>query len=306
MLLEFDCKGAPRDLGLDQGRACREALRARFMRSPILERVRIQLGLNGERPARIARDVKRYFPQQSEALEGMVRGGEVPHAWLVSVLESEFGADAQTRIGAASAMAVAAARAGGAPIVARTLDCEPVIRYSRPDGGFASVELTLPWFTAALAGVNEGGLAATWVSLPRGGEASSCTAPAAMLIQDCLARFDSIRGAADWCTGRPCGGSAVILLADASGDVGALEVDGHARSVRVPEMGVVFAGDKANAAASMRAEAKPELKAVAKMFGGRVAGIDPVGRRVALLDAASERCEWFEVRPQETETADPS
>jgi len=306
MPLEFDCGGAPRDLGLDQGRACREELRAGFMRLPILERVRIQLGLNGERPTRLARDVKRYFPQQSEALEGMVRGGEVPHAWLVSVLESEFRADERTRIGGASAMAADAARAGGAAVVARTLDCEPVVRYSRPDGGFASVELTLPWFTAALAGVNEGGLAATWVSLPRAGEASGCAAPAAMLIQDCLARFDSIRGAADWCTGRPCGGRAAILLADAGGDVGALEVDGRARSVRAPEMGLVFAGDEAKAAASVRAEAKPELKAIAEMFGGRVAGIDPVGRRVALIDTASERCEWFEVRPQEADTADQS
>jgi hypothetical protein len=301
MLREFDCEGAPRDLGLDQGRACRDDLRARFTRLPIWERVRIQLGLNGERPDRIARDVKRYFPQQSEALEGMVRGGEVPHGWLVSVLDREFGADAEARVGAASAMAADAARAGGAPVVARTLACEPVVRYSRPDGGFASVELTLPWFTAALAGVNEGGLAATWVSLPGESEASGCTAPAAMLIQDCLARFDSIRGAADWCTGRPCGGRAMILLADAGGDVTALEVDGRARSVQASESGMVFAGDETNAA--VRAEAKPALEAVAKTFGGRVAGIDPVGRRVALLDAATASCEWFEVRPQEAEAA---
>lgn len=305
MLREFHCEGAPRDLGLDQGRACRLDLRARFAQSPIWERWSVQLGVNGKRSARLARDLKRYFPQQSEALEGMVRGSELPHGWLVSVLDRELGADVQTRIGVASATAVDASRVGGSPIVARTLDCEPVIRHSRPDGGFASIEVTLPWFTAALAGVNEGGLAATWVALPGGSVANGCAAPAALLIQDCLARFDSIRGAADWCTGRPCGGRAVILLADAGGDVTALEVDGRARRVRASEAGMVFVGDATDAAAALRAEAKPNLKTAAKVFGGRIAGIDPAGRRVALLDGATGDCEWFAVRSPEESAADP-
>lgn len=299
MLREFHCEGAPRDLGLDQGRACRDDLRLEFARSPFWERWSIQLGVNEKRPARIARDLKRYFPQQSEALEGLVRGSEVPHGWLASVLARELGAELPTNVGAAVALAADASRAGGAPIVARTLDCEPVIRHSRPDGGFASVELTLPWFTAALAGVNEGGLAATWVSLPGGFAGNGCAAPAALLIQDCLARFDSIRGAADWCTGRPCGGRAVILLADAGGDVTTLEVDGRARRVRAPESGMAFAGGETDAMASLRAEAKPDLEMAAQAFGGRIAGIDPAGRRVALLDGATGGCEWFEVRSPE-------
>jgi hypothetical protein len=299
MLREIHCEGAPRDLGLDQGRACRDDLRARFARSPFWERWSIQLGVNEKRRVSLARDLKRYFPQQSETLEGMVRGSGVSRGWLYSVLARELGADIPTRIGAAEATAADASRTGGAPIVARTLDCEPVIRHSRPDGGFASVELTLPWFTAALAGVNEGGLAATWVSLSSEFMGNGCAAPAALLIQDCLARFDSIRGAADWCTGRPCGGRAVILLADAGGDVTALEVDGRARRMRAPEAGMAFADDETDAAASLRAEAKPDLGMAAKAFGGGVAGIDPAGRRVALLDGATGGCEWFEVRSPE-------
>ncbi len=296
---EFQCEGAPRDLGLDQGRACGSDLRASFARSPFWERWSARLGVNAKGPARLARDLKRYFPQQSEALEGLVRGSELPHGWFSSVLARELGAHIPTRVGAAIALVADASRAGGAPIVARTLGCEPVIRHSRPDGGFASVELTLPWFTAALAGVNEGGLAATWVSLPGGFAVNDCAAPAALLIQDCLARFDSIRGAADWCTGRPCGGRAVILLADAGGDVTALEVDGRARRVRAPEAGMAFAGDETDANASLRAEAKPDLETAAKAFGGRVAGIDPAGRRIALLDGAAGGCEWFELRSPE-------
>jgi len=294
---EFVCEGAPRDLGLDQGRACRDELRSRFARSPFWKRWRHELGSSEKRTARLARDLKRHFPQQSEALEGMVRGAEVPQGWLFALLARELGADVPTRVGEAVALAADASRAGGNSIVARTLGCEPVVRRSRPEGGFASVELTLPWFTTALAGVNEGGLAATWIALPGGFAGDGCAAPAALLIQDCLTRFDSIRGAADWCTGRPCGGRAVILLADAGGDVTALEVAGRARRVRAPEAGVVIAGEETAAVAALGAHAKPDLETAAKVLGGRVAGVDPVGRRVALLDGATGGCEWFEVEP---------
>jgi hypothetical protein len=299
MPIEFRCEGAPRDLGLDQGRACRESLQTRFARSAFWERWAWQLGLDGEPAARLARDLKRHFPQQSEALEGMVRGADVPHGWLASELVRELGSDRPSPLAAGFALAADASRTGGAAIVARTLGDEPVVRHSRPEGGFASVELTLPWFTAAIAGVNEGGLAATWVALPGGFAAAECAAPAALLVQDCLARFDSIRGAVDWCIGRPCGGRAVIVLADAGGEVMAVEVDGRTRRARAAEAGLAFAGDDPQAAAELGALAKPDLASAAKRLGGRVAGLDPAGRRVALLDGTTGDCAWFEVQAGE-------
>ena len=75
----------------------------------------------------------------------------------------------------------------------------------------------------------------------------------------------------------------------------AIELDGRARRVRAPEAGMAFAGDETDANASLRAEAKPDLETAAKAFGGRVAGIDPAGRRIALLDGAAGGCEWFEL-----------
>jgi len=298
MLEEFHCEGAPRDLGLDQGRACRDALRDRFSQSPFWERWGLPLGPNERAATRIARDLRRHFPQQSEALEGMVRGADVPLAWLAAVHARELGAEAPPRVGAGVAFGADASRAGGA-LVARPLACEPVVRHSRPEGGFASVELTLPWFTASLAGVNEGGLAATCVSLPGGLTDQGCTVPAAHLIQDCLMRFDSIKGAVDWCSGRPCGGRATVLFAEASGDIAAVDVDGRARVTRAPEEGLLFAGDDTGAFASLRECAKPELATAAKLLGGRVAGLDPSGRRIGVFDGASGDCAWFEVQASE-------
>jgi hypothetical protein len=295
---EFGCEGAPRDLGFDQGRACREELAARFARTPVWERWGHQLGWSESHSVRVARDLRRHFPQQSEALEGMERGADVPRGWLASVLARELGTERPTRIGAAFAFAANATRTAGNTGLVRTLDCDPVVRHSRPEGGFASVELTLPWLTAALAGVNEGGLAATWVGLPGEFAAVGSSAPAALLIQDCLMRFDSIPGAVDWCTGRPCGGRAVILLADSSGEVAAVEIDGRERRVRTPDAGLVFAGEDDVSAEALRVHPKPDLEAGAELLGRTVAGVDPLGRRLALRDAASGS-RWFEVEAPE-------
>ncbi len=289
------CEGAPRDLGLDQGRACRGELRAHFVQGRWWERWLQQVGLDGTRAARLPRDLTRHFPQQSEAIEGMVRGAGIPYGWFAETLARQLAAAVPTRVGSAVALAAEPPLTAGGCLVARTLACEPIVRRSEPEGGFSSVELTLPWLTAALAGVNEGGLAALSVSLPGAVASASCAVPAALLVQDCLARFDSLDAAVEWCTGRPAGGRAAIALADAAGGVVAVEVDGNARRVVRPKEGFVLVGGARDAAGALRAGAPPDVRALAKILGARIAGIDPVGRRVALLDASAASVDWFEV-----------
>ena len=65
---EFVCRGAPRDLGLDQGRA---------------ELARVRVEARSARRARngsvdgVARDVRRFFPHLLERIEGLARGARV-------------------------------------------------------------------------------------------------------------------------------------------------------------------------------------------------------------------------------------
>jgi hypothetical protein len=307
MTVEIHCEGAPRDLGLDQGRACRAELRARFGRGRWWQRWRQQVGLDGTRAALLTRDLTRHFPQQSETIEGMVRGAGIPYGWFAETLVRELAAEVPTRVGGAVALAGEPPLTAGGSLVARTLACEPIVRRSEPEGGFSSVELTLPWLTAALAGVNEGGLAAVSVSLPGALASASCAVPAALLVQDCLARFDSIGGAVEWCTGRSAGGRAAIALADAAGGVVAVEVDGDTRRVVRPKDGFVLVGGARDAADALGAGAPlarishqvapavADLRALAKILGARIAGIDPAGRRIALLDASAASVDCFEV-----------
>jgi hypothetical protein len=253
-----------------------------------------RVGLGDRASSRLDRDLRRHFPQQSEVVDGLVLGASVPRRWLVEALVAEF--RLQARSSSDAVVAVDPSLAPGGAQLLRSFAAAPMVRRGRPDGGLASIEMTWPWLTTALAGVNEGGLAVA--SLTRAGpsKSGSCAAPAALLVQDCLARFESVDGAADWCLGRPAAGRATLLLADASGDVLAIEVAGDVRRVLRPKEGLLVDGDCLGAAsASIRRAAPLTDAALAETLGVRAAVLDAVGRRLGLFDPVRGCAEWFDV-----------
>jgi hypothetical protein len=224
----IECEGVPRDLGLDQGRACREPLHGRFAGLPALRRTRLWLGRQGRDAARLRRDVSRHFPHLAESLAGLATGARVAPAWLALELARE------------EAAPLGAGVRGAETWLARGLPGEPLVRRSRPEGLFASVELTRPGLVAALAGVNERGLAVA--AAGAGAPArNACAAPAWLLAQDCLERFAEVEAALAWCLERPGGGRGAILLADARGELAGVEFDGESRRVRRPIGGELVA-----------------------------------------------------------------
>jgi hypothetical protein len=216
VILQFRCEGAPRDLGLDQGSACRDAIR-RATRSlgPIPGGV--ELG----------RDLTRHFPHLAERTAGLASGAGVSTASLLALLARTLG-EAYPFEDAGLAMP-----AGGGLAVRLRASLDPadlVLRWARPDGGYPSLTISHPALAASLAGVNERGLAAAAiaVSAPASGEA--CRAPGMLLLEGCLERLDTVEKALEWCERRPGGGRARLLFADAAGARGAIELDGEKRS----------------------------------------------------------------------------
>ncbi len=141
----------------------------------------------------------------------------VPAAWLVSEL---------TRLRADPVPAAALERPSA--LLGRGLDGAWIVRRSRPEGLFASVEVARPGVAAPLVGVNERGLAAA--VLPGRGERQA--APAWLLVQDCLERFESLEPALDWCRVRPGGSGGGLLLMDASGAAASVSFDAERRVER--------------------------------------------------------------------------
>lgn len=254
------CEGAPRDLGLDQGRASGAQLRA-------LRRL-LDGGRGGRLPARISasarehhrwaerveRDMSRHFPHLAERVAGLARGAGVSRRTLVGGLVWEIGVlDAGVfRCGGGVSLGAVPQRTGAGPLLAKTIDlprrlaADLCVRESAPEGGHRSVELTLPWLPGGLAGVNEHGLAAAVSTIPgRDVHASECAAPAVLLVQECLQRCDAVASAVEWCERRPAGGIASILLADRGGALACVEVAGRERRVREPSEGLVLGAMRA-------------------------------------------------------------
>ncbi|MEZ4332989.1 MAG: hypothetical protein R3F35_14610 [Myxococcota bacterium] len=210
----IECAGHPRDMGLAQGRALRAAIRAavagaglprRRARWPSL-RPLVSGPLRGRGAGR---ELFRHFAHQAERLEGLAEGAEVP---LDSVLELQL----RMRSG------------DGGP--------GAIVRASRPVVGFRSLEVTWPWLVPAVAGVNEAGLAVlarTPVAVHGGDPAihREGGAPPLLLVQDCLARFEDLAGALDWCRKRPVEGEQTLVLADASGAMAEVVVSGRMRRI---------------------------------------------------------------------------
>ncbi len=281
------CEGAPRDIGLDQGRWCRATLAASYAANPNWHRTLWRLGRDSEASRLVSRDLRRYFPQQSEAIEGMSRGAGVPVAWLVDMIARENRpATAKGSLAFAATSELTDAQA----VLSRTYPEDSIVRRCRPDGGFASVELIRPWSTTPLAGINEGGLAVATIPQPVGSDSTPCAAPVTLLAHDCLSRFESIDAAVDWCVARPGAGAATILLADTSGEIASVHAQGADRRVFRPADGLLLhTGGHEREAEIGKAlrQASPLVAAdLGRFLGMSLVTLDPSGRRMGLLRAS--------------------
>lgn len=232
------CEGHPRDMGLAQGRQLRDVIAAQVARAGLPTRRSRWPSLRGVvsgpfRGRGAGRELFRHFAHQAERLEGLAQGADLP---LDSLLEL------QLRMGSGGGGGGARSDPG------REGDGEGegergawIVRESRPVVGFRSLELTRPWLVPAVVGVNEAGLAViarrsedgagSGVRANAAAQGRAGDAPAILLVQDCLARFEHLAGAVDWCRKRPVEGRSTILLGDASGARAMVEFRGRERLV---------------------------------------------------------------------------
>lgn len=305
----IECGGAPRDIGRAQGLASRTALRAEFETLPFWKRTALWFGRTDSHSVHVARDVRRYFPHQAETLEGLAAAAGVPLAWLRRTLAHSLATRpprwtrgvaavaAQEKSGAVSTPSYLAARLMPAVLV----------RRSRPEGCFRSIEVTLPWFSSALGGVNEAGLAV--VCIPGGWETGPCAAPAILFVSECLERLGGIEAALDWCMGRPCGGRATLLFGDESGEVAGIEIVGAERRVLRAVEGALAVvdgqgtgGEIGKALRERLPSGLDELDAALEGGSSAIPGgtahllvLDPVDRRLGIREPTTGTVSWFPV-----------
>jgi len=268
-VIRFHCEGAPRDLGLDQGRACRDAIRADAgalgfeSRAPGVLRAAtwLRVSRRSKRQRRIARDLARHFPHLAERTAGLASGADLPADALLALLAAELLDPMSARFEHVAASPPGLRLALRAPLPATGV----VVRTTRPDGGYANLTVTRPGLAAALAGVNERGLAAAAILLAAPDAGERCQAPGVLLAEGCLERLDGVEKALEWCERRPGGGRARLVFADASGARGAIELDGEKRSRLEPAAAIGNADPvDASSGASLRIDSAARSLAIGR------------------------------------------
>ncbi|MBW2494109.1 MAG: hypothetical protein JRE43_05100 [Deltaproteobacteria bacterium] len=284
MIQLIECEGAPRDLGLDQGTQCRAALQAAYRSRSRWQRLRLRVLAESNACRHARQEIRRFYPQQAEAMEALARASRVPLAWLIAHLAGNRGPASPADALMLAAASEIADRGG---LLARALPTDAIVRRSRPESGFRSIELTQPWRIAPLAGVNEAGLAVACVTSAGVVAAARHAAPAALLAHDCLRRFDSLDGAIDWLLVRPGGGRSMLVLADLSGEIAGVRIDGDERAVFRPADGlIVHTGGHARQPEIEKGlrEASPLLGSdLGRFLGMPLVVVEPARRAIALL-----------------------
>ncbi|MBW3596010.1 MAG: hypothetical protein KY475_01900 [Planctomycetes bacterium] len=199
--------------------------------------------------------VRQVYPAVAEQIEGMAEGAglNLSSMYLFQALESVMTAldiccdspdtceMASPRFAACSAVAVRGRRsASGRPIVAHNFDNVDVVRSfyvlreRHGAGQYRTLEFTMAPLSGAVDGVNEKGLCITY----NYGFTASAGAPApsvSMAISEALGTCGTVREAITSISSRPRCGGALLMLADAEGDVAALELASDRACTRRPD-----------------------------------------------------------------------
>jgi hypothetical protein len=245
-----ECRGDHRAMGRDQGAACHDALSR-------IEEVLLDLALpdRGRLGAALARvspsltaalglvgrrlmsgDFVRAYPEHLQRMIGIAEGGAVPvHLLFVApMVELTLNRSVYTLPPTAACTAVAVTRgrsATGEPIIAKNFDYPRassalhLTRLSRPraPGRIGSLEVTKAPLPGCHDGVNEHGLAVAYNYGHFRGR-SRARISITVLVQELLETCRSVGEALAALRARPRAGGALLMLADADGDIASVEL----------------------------------------------------------------------------------
>ncbi len=246
----FDLQGDHYELGYQQGLQMGEAIRHLISRlaevealqveKPPLLPVKAYLSLAAKRAVgEIYNDLSEYYPNQKERMEGIARGADVDISYLFLALAAESAlARINYRLGACTAAGVDAERSAlGEPMLIKNFDYPEFFQpyYATRLCSSPSVASTLCVIAAPMAGchdgMNEHGLCISY-NYGHGTDMPKVNVPISILVQEALENCATTREAVDFLGEGKRSGGAILLVADASGDMATVELSSNFSGVR--------------------------------------------------------------------------
>jgi len=251
------CRGDHYTMGIVQGEARRNQLQ--HMHKALVELSGLQSNRVIERAIRraapsvartvgrvgkrlMSRHLQQHYPEQYDRMLGLAEGAHIPlhHLFVAPAIEFALNRTSYRTPGACTAMAITGAKSRtNEPIIAKNFDYPDAVRdsylarCSQPAGLAASLEITNAPLCGSHEGLNEHGLAITYNYGSFQG-VPSARVTITTLVQEILELCRNVRDAVEYLRGRPRIGGALIMLADADGDIASVEVAPDQLAVRRP------------------------------------------------------------------------
>ena len=260
-LTPIECVGDHFAMGQHQGRQCRAQLEQ--LDKAILELMAVPLdsGLGklahragkyvvpafGRLARRLMlRDLKAHYPRQYDRMAGIAKASGIPMSWLFvgPGVEVALNRVSYVRPGACTAFAVTGSRSRhGEPVIVKNFDYPDaardtyLVRISRPArrGLAQSIDVGAAPLPGSHEGVNEHGLAVAYnygyfksLGKGRGDARVPITNLVQVLLEECTTVDEAIANVAR----RPRAGAAILMIADAHGDLASVELGPDTFEVR--------------------------------------------------------------------------
>jgi predicted choloylglycine hydrolase len=253
--------GSHSEIGVQQGEAVRGLLSQLMQVLPELDAFRrmkpkllptsLFLSLAKRRAADLLEeDIAQIYPSQAERMRGISEGCgmDLPMLMLLQSMEMLIGkiTEANYRLGACTCLGFEAKRTtAGEPIVAKNFDYLNELApfhlacRTKPSGRFGTMGCTMAPLPGMLDGMNEHGLTVTY-NLGYTTDEPEAHAPLSMALQEMLETCRTTGEAVDFITrARQGGHDALLMIADAEGDVRAVELTPRRSSTRIPSGGLI-------------------------------------------------------------------
>ncbi|MDY6796164.1 MAG: C45 family peptidase [Actinomycetota bacterium] len=248
----LDLGGDHYEMGYQQGLQMREAIyhyhnalmdfEAFKLEKPAVMPTRLYLTMAARRAAREMWEyISENCPLQRMRMEGMAKGASTDEVVLYLFLAVELMMNASNyRLGACTAAAVRGERsARGEPMIIKNFDYPEFLQpyYATRRCRSAETNSTLDVTMAPLAGchdgMNEHGLCISY-NYAYGTDMPKANIPVSLLVQEALERCSSTSEAVEFLRQGKRSEGALLLLADASGDMATVELSPNFSGVREP------------------------------------------------------------------------